>query len=222
MLTDEQKEQLSQPLDPSLVKQREGAWNPKTRKKDLLSYIEGHTVKRHANEIFGFDGWSYHLESLTMVYAADRLDRDSGEVKGRKVGYTAEVSVKVGDVVREDVGFGSGFGPDDGDATEGAIKEAVTDALKRALASFGDQFGLGLYGGGQLQQQQQQQQQRQSPKLSESQIADYSTALQDAVKAKGDGPVKGVLRKHGLNQQGNWTQDGLNAALDEIGKLPDA
>jgi hypothetical protein len=35
-------------------------------------------------------------------------------------------------VVREGTGFGSGFGKDLGDAMESAIKEAETDAMKRA------------------------------------------------------------------------------------------
>jgi hypothetical protein len=59
--------------------------------------------------------------------------------------YTCIVRVTVGDVVREDVGFGSGYGKKAGDAIEGATKEAVTDALKRCLRTFGSQFGLALY-----------------------------------------------------------------------------
>jgi DNA repair and recombination protein RAD52 len=49
------------------------------------------------------------------------------------------------DVSREDVGFGTGVAKNLADAHEGAAKEAVTDALKRALRSFGNQFGNSLY-----------------------------------------------------------------------------
>ncbi len=59
--------------------------------------------------------------------------------------YTCIITVTVGDVVREDVGFGSGFAKKIGDAVEGATKEAATDALKRALRTFGNAFGLALY-----------------------------------------------------------------------------
>ena len=47
--------------------------------------------------------------------------------------------------VRGDVGHGQGFGKSLGDAHDSAAKEAVTDALKRALRSFGNPFGLALY-----------------------------------------------------------------------------
>ena len=48
-------------------------------------------------------------------------------------------------VDREDVGAGHGYDVDCGLAHESAIKEAVTDALKRALRTFGNPFGLALY-----------------------------------------------------------------------------
>jgi DNA repair and recombination protein RAD52 len=55
--------------------------------------------------------------------------------------------VRAGDVVvtREGTGAGSGFGNDHGEAHESAIKEAETDAMKRALMTFGNPFGLALY-----------------------------------------------------------------------------
>ena len=45
------------------------------------------------------------------------------------------------DVSREDVGFGTGIAKTLADAHESGAKEAVTDALKRSLRSFGNQFG---------------------------------------------------------------------------------
>jgi DNA repair and recombination protein RAD52 len=54
-------------------------------------------------------------------------------------------TVTAGGVTRQDVGFGSGFAKMIGDAIEGATKEAVTDALKRCLRTFGHPFGLALY-----------------------------------------------------------------------------
>jgi recombination DNA repair RAD52 pathway protein len=48
-------------------------------------------------------------------------------------------------VVREGTGYGSGISPRLGDAYESAIKEAESDAMKRALMTFGNKFGLALY-----------------------------------------------------------------------------
>ena len=47
--------------------------------------------------------------------------------------------------VREGTGYGSGIAKDLGDAIESALKEAETDAMKRALMTFGNPFGLALY-----------------------------------------------------------------------------
>ncbi len=57
------------------------------------------------------------------------------------------IRVRVGDVVicREGHGSGHGWSATPGEAHESAIKEAETDATKRALATFGNPFGLALY-----------------------------------------------------------------------------
>src|SRR5690606_8727621 len=55
------------------------------------------------------------------------------------------VRVTVGEIVREGVGSGHGIDVDVGLAHESAIKEAETDAMKRALMTFGNPFGLALY-----------------------------------------------------------------------------
>ena len=49
------------------------------------------------------------------------------------------------DVIREGSGAGHGIDADLGQAHESAIKEAETDAMKRALMTFGNPFGLALY-----------------------------------------------------------------------------
>ena len=64
------------------------------------------------------------------------------------VTYIAKVKITVGNVIREGTGAGhgntkQGFGIN----IESAIKEAETDARKRALMQFGNQFGLSLYNG---------------------------------------------------------------------------
>jgi hypothetical protein len=57
------------------------------------------------------------------------------------------VKVRAGsvEICREGCGSGHGRGHTPGEAHEGALKEAETDAMKRALTTFGNPFGLALY-----------------------------------------------------------------------------
>jgi hypothetical protein len=64
---------------------------------------------------------------------------------GWGVTYTARVRISVGEVIREGSGAGHGIDADLGQAHESALKEAETDAMKRALMTFGNPFGLALY-----------------------------------------------------------------------------
>ncbi len=129
---------LDDKLDPKHVK-------PAPKGK-YGNYIEGWHAIAEANRIFGYGGWSYAITGLTKdsVEEVEKQGRD-GPYKQWQAAYTCIVRVTVGDVVREDVGFGSGFSGAIGDAIEGATKEAVTDALKRCLRTFGNPFGLALY-----------------------------------------------------------------------------
>jgi DNA recombination protein Rad52 len=128
---------LNDKLDPKNVKPPK-AFGPKG------SYIEGWLAIAEANRIFGFGEWSYSLLNCACVFQGPR---EIGKEKkpGFGVTYTATVRVMVGEVSREDVGAGHGYDVDCGLAHESAIKEAVTDALKRALRTFGNPFGLALY-----------------------------------------------------------------------------
>jgi len=104
-------------------------------------YIEGWHAIAEANRVFGFGGWSYEIdmrkESLCEV------KKDDGPQW--QAAYTCICTVNVEGVIRQAVGFGSGFAKQIGSAIEGATKEAETDALKRALRTFGNIFGLALY-----------------------------------------------------------------------------
>lgn len=138
---DEIKPQLEAKLNPAHVKPAK-SFGPKG------DYIEGWHAMAEANRIFGFGGWSYIVTECTCVFQGAR---EIGQAKkpGFGVTYTSKVRVTIGDVggdvVREDFGAGHGYDVDCGLAHESAIKEAVTDALKRALRSFGNPFGLALY-----------------------------------------------------------------------------
>ncbi|MYB23050.1 MAG: hypothetical protein F4066_03585 [Chloroflexi bacterium] len=132
-------EALAQPLDPQLVSQRKGRGGRK------FDYIEGHTAIDQANKIFGFGGWGYELIGDVSLRTIEQTDSRTGEVT-RTAAYSAVVKVTVpGAPSRTDVGF-QPVADETPEGHETAYKGCVTDALKRALRSFGDCFGNGLYG----------------------------------------------------------------------------
>jgi hypothetical protein len=102
-----------------------------------------------ANRIFGFDGWQRQTIAVRCVAQAERtIGRD--QKPGWGVTYTARVRVTVTagglpPLIREGSGAGHGIDVDLGHAHESALKEAETDAMKRALMTFGNPFGLALY-----------------------------------------------------------------------------
>ena len=130
---------LGQPLDPGLVSQRKG------RAGRTYDYLEGHVVIDQANRIFGFGGWGYELAGDVTLRQFEHVDTRTGEVTTTSF-YSAPVRVTVaGAPPRTDIGFNS-VAEDNADGHETAIKGAVTDGMKRALRSFGVQFGNGFYG----------------------------------------------------------------------------
>jgi DNA recombination protein Rad52 len=135
MFTKDQTEALAAPLNKSHVAQRSQAGRQ-------FSYIEGWHAIAEANRIFGFDGWQRQTVEAKCV--AER-ERKVGQGDGWGVTYTAKVRIAVGEIIREGCGAGHGIDRDLGQAHESALKEAETDAMKRALMTFGNQFGLALY-----------------------------------------------------------------------------
>jgi hypothetical protein len=114
-----------------------------------VSYLEGWQVIAEANRIFGFDGWQRQTIAVRCVAQTERaIGRD--KKSGWGVTYTARVRVTVTaggltPLIREGSGAGHGIDVDLGQAHESALKEAETDAMKRALITFGNPFGLALY-----------------------------------------------------------------------------
>ena len=130
---------LEQPLDPALVSQRQG------RANRWYDYIEGHTVIDQANRIFGYGGWGYELVGDVSLRRIEKVDVSTGELRVT-FAYSAPVRVSVnGAPSRTDIGFHI-VTEDTPEGHDTACKGAVTDGLKRALRSFGDRFGNGLYG----------------------------------------------------------------------------
>lgn len=134
----EQIAHLEAKLDRSAIKEREQSGRK-------LSYIEGWHAIAEANRIFGFDAWNRETIDIRCVSEGPRKIGRTNPRDGHGVSYIARVRITIGDVIREGVGSGHGIDVDLGLAHESAIKEAETDAMKRALMTFGNPFGLALY-----------------------------------------------------------------------------
>jgi DNA repair and recombination protein RAD52 len=137
MFSDEAKASLAAKLSPSSVKTRQQGGSK-------VSYIEGWHVIAEANRIFGFDNWT--RETLDIKCVSEK-EREIGQNKapGWGVTYIVKARIIVDGVAREGCGAGHGIDRDLGQAHESAIKEAETDAMKRAFMTFGNPFGLALY-----------------------------------------------------------------------------
>jgi len=116
----------------------------KTRDADgaSISYIGGYHAISEANRIFGFDAW----DRQTVTPKCQWTDFQRGQAicfYSTKV----RITVRAGDTVTVREGIGTGFGRATRKeaAHEIALKAAETDATKRALATFGNPFGLALY-----------------------------------------------------------------------------
>jgi Rad52/22 family double-strand break repair protein len=107
-----------------------------------LTYVEGWHVIAEANRIFGFDAWDRRTLSTECVWSGSLRQQQAAA-------YIAQVRivVRAGDVAitREGCGSGEAKASTPGDAHDLALKAAETDATKRALATFGNPFGLALY-----------------------------------------------------------------------------
>lgn len=178
----ELKEELSKPLDKAKVKTREGSGSMK------LSYVDGFHVIDEANRIFGFGGWHRVTQTPLMV----QCEQDN--TQKWRVSYTCQVCVTVDGVSRDGVGFGQGIDKDLGKAHESAIKEAETDAMKRAFMTFGYTFGLALYDKSQTNVSGQQSSQPTTQQSQPVQSGDYVLPLKamGLERAKKSAEEKGI------------------------------
>jgi len=138
MFVEKQMQVLKYDIEPSRIKSR-------TKGNINLSYLEGFDLIETANKIFGHGNWSYNISSLEQV------SQETNSNQNVVICYKAIIKLNVYSldhskhISKEDVGFGTGISKALADAHEGGAKEAVTDALKRAMRSFGNQFGNSLY-----------------------------------------------------------------------------
>ena len=133
--TAKQRRALKAKLDSRAVKERQ-------QSGQTVRYIEGWYAIAEANRLFGPEGWDRETVSVRCVWEGAQHGRAS-------CAYIAQVRIRVraGAIAVCRDGHGTGFasGATPGEAHELALKEAETDATKRALVTFGNPFGLCLY-----------------------------------------------------------------------------
>lgn len=134
---DEIRKELDAPIPRDVVAKRsQGRFD--------LSYLEGWYVIDRMNKIFGQGNWEYHVVSVTKVAET--------ELNGKYfAAYTAHIGLEVRFNETQptrisDVGYGDGYDSSNpGKPHESALKEAVTDGIKRCAKSLGMSLGLALY-----------------------------------------------------------------------------
>lgn len=109
-----------------------------------LAYFEGWVSIDLMNEIVGIGNWAYHVISAHSVFEGkDAKERYTTSYLAH-VQLTAQIGGK--EVQFSDYGYGDGSDKtSQGKAHELAVKEAVTDGVKRCIKSLGRRVGLALY-----------------------------------------------------------------------------
>ena len=104
--------------------------------------VEGWHVIAEANRIFGYDAWDRHTLSTRCFWSGSASHHYAAAYIAK-----VRIAVRAGAIVitREGCGSGNAKAAAPGEAHELALKAAETDATKRALATFGNPFGLALY-----------------------------------------------------------------------------
>ena len=112
------------PTEPIFTMSRDGTSSPRPTASSAIDAWDRRTLASHC--VWSGPSGAYHGAAYTAK---------------------VRVSVRAGDItiVREGSGTGEGKAPTPGQAHELALKGAETDATKRALATFGNPFGLALY-----------------------------------------------------------------------------
>ena len=107
-----------------------------------FAYIEGWHAIAEANRIFGFENWDRRTLNPHCLWSRD--------IQGRCACFyqtKVRITVRAGDLAVSREGIGTGYACEHAAevAHDLALKAAETDATKRALATFGNVFGLALY-----------------------------------------------------------------------------
>ena len=130
---------LNEKIPRSAVRERKGNANR------TFSYLEGFYVINRLNEVLGIGGWSCFTQSNSAVWEGN-VETNRGSVFAVSYKAVVRIEVPVLGTIIEGTGYGDGtdsFNP--GKAHELAMKEAETDAFKRAARNLGMSMGLALY-----------------------------------------------------------------------------
>lgn len=141
-------EKLNADLEPDLISEREGAG------KRILKYIEAYVAIEQANRIFGHGAWGPRVLEGPTLHSIPETNPATGEIVDSHDYYTARVGIWVyGHMRSSDEGFCEVRSLKEGTIRsaivgmhEMARKGAISDGIKRALRTFGKQFGNDLYG----------------------------------------------------------------------------
>jgi recombination DNA repair RAD52 pathway protein len=153
MTTDELRKELDSKIPRAAISTRQAGGGV------TLDYLTGYYVVARLNEVLGQGNWEYTTDEITKVF--------EGEVNGKySTSYIAKVTLSArinraekvaepadryydrygGTTNFTDYGYGDGTDKSNpGKAHELAVKEAVTDGLKRCAKNLGMSLGLALY-----------------------------------------------------------------------------
>ena len=108
-----------------------------------LDYVSGYYVISQLNRILGPDNWAYSSE-VNLLFSGVVNDRHSVHYSAR-VRFVAKFPN--GETTEfTDYGYGDGMDKTNpGKAHELAIKESITDGIKRCAKNLGNRLGLALY-----------------------------------------------------------------------------
>jgi len=146
-ITPEQYDVLLRPLNGVRVAKRSGGGGKQ------LSYLEAWDVRAHLIRVFGFGNFDLELEEESLVFQRDKKMSNGND--GWEVAYKAVVRLTLRDprgafiATYREGAVGSADGSSGlGDLHDNALKQAVSDAVKRCAINLGSAFGLSLYDGG--------------------------------------------------------------------------
>jgi DNA repair and recombination protein RAD52 len=127
---------LEKQLGPEYLSSRAGPSGQK------VHYVAAEKCIALANEVFGFNGWSSSIQNIQVDFADE-----NAQTQRVSLGLSVIVRVTLRDgTYHEDIGYGHIENcKSKAAAFEKAKKEGTTDALKRALRSFGNVLGNCIY-----------------------------------------------------------------------------
>jgi recombination DNA repair RAD52 pathway protein len=135
------QEQVLQELDSKIPREEVSSRDAGQGRK--LDYVSGYYVISQLNRILGPDNWAYSSE-VNLLHSGMVNDRHSVHYSAR-VRFVAKFPN--GETTEfTDYGYGDGMDKTNpGKAHELAIKESITDGIKRCAKNLGNRLGLALY-----------------------------------------------------------------------------